>query len=271
MEWHRLAAAMIALVCLALAPGLALAEDPPPEEEDGWNGSVSAGVALVLSTKDSFGGNFQANATRNWEHHRFNAEGKGVLTIIKEKNDDNETKTRKTANAQSLSGEYRWIPWTRFYMFNNHLFARDTIQRTRFLYSTSVGPGYRLWQKNKKTRYFDVQTGTGYLHQEFLRSNIKEEDDPIRRDDTRDLAIQTFSFDHSNVLGESVEIKHTGSFLLPYSDPGQFIATTELTASLPVVFNWAFRNTVGFRWENEPASGADEATFSYTAGLEYKF
>ncbi|MGH0034111.1 MAG: DUF481 domain-containing protein [Myxococcota bacterium] len=270
MKWYRLTATITALVCLALAPGLGLAEEQA-EEEPGWTGSISAGVAVTLATTDTFGGNVSANATRDWEHHRVAVEGQGQLAVTKQKNDDNETKTRKNANAQSIKGEYRWKPLERFYMYNNHVFARDTIQRTRFLYSTSVGPGYRFWQADPKKRYFDAQTGTGYLHQEFLRSDIKDEDSPIRRDDTRDLAIHTFSFEHANVVGESIDILHKGSFVLPYADPGQFIATTEFSASLPLVFNWAFRNTFGFRWENEPASDADEATFTYTAGLEYKF
>jgi hypothetical protein len=271
MRWLHLVAAMAAFLGLALAPGFARAEEEKPAEDVGWNGSISAGVALVLATTDTFGGNVQANAKKNWENQRLSIEGKGNLTINKEKNDSNETKTRKTANSQTLAGEYRYIPWTRFYLFNNHIFSRDTIQRSRFLYSTSVGPGYRFWQKDKEKRYFDAQTGTGFLHQEFLKSDIKDEEVPTRRDDARNLAIQTFAFEHANVIAEKIDILHKGSMLLPYSEPKQFIVSTELSASLPVVYGWALRNTIGFRWENEPASDADEATFTYTAGLEYKF
>ncbi len=243
------------------------------EEDPGWTGSISAGVALQASATDTFGGNIQANATREWPKHRLAFEGRGNLAITKQKNDDNETKTRKNTNNQSLVGEYRYRFTDRLFAFNRHTFARDTIQRTRFAYLTNAGPGYRFWEDKSKPvkRHFDAQTGPGFLHQQFLRSDIKDEDVETRRDDARNRITWAASFEHANVVGDYLEILHTGSMILPLSQPNSFIVLSELAASAPIVWGWAIRNTFGFRWENDPASDADEATFIYTAGLEYKF
>jgi len=269
MNGLRATAATVALVCLALPLAFSASAEEDATEPH-WTGSISAGVAITASATDTYGGNLQANATRDWDKHRLSFEGKGTVSATKEKNDNNETKVTKTANAQSLFGEYRYKFTPRLFGYNDQRFFRDTIQRIRFAYLTSAGPGYRFWEGGEK-RYFDAKTGMGYLHQEFLRSDLDDESKPIRRDDTRDLLTWSASFEHANVVFDSIEIKHTGGVIVPVADANQFIATTELSASLPIVMGWAFRNTVGFRWENDPASEADEATINYTAGLEYKF
>ena len=233
-----------------------------PDKKLGWNGSIGLGIAWTEGTTDSFNGNGTIQLERNWERDRFRTE---LLALYGEADSDTNT------NRQELSAEYRHYFLKRLYGFASGGFGRDTVQRVRWRALANAGPGYRWWEgESGEKRHFDTEFGVGYLHQEFLRSS-SDTGNLQRREDARDDPLLRFAFEHANVLGEALEIVHTGSFLLPPTSEDEFIVRSQLIASVPIAWGWAFRNTFFVEYQNEPPPEADETTFTYSAGLEYKF
>jgi len=259
----KLPATMLALLLsLACLPLSAAAEDEPKKVETGWSGSAALGITLTSGTTDSFGGSVDLLAKRLWERQRLRFEGIGVLNIA-----DGE----RTANNQSLSAEYRHNVDTYWFVFTGHEVGRDTVQLIKWRYFGQAGPGVRLWEVDPKERYFDTKLGIGYLHTEFLR---EIDGDPATDDEAendRDQVTGTVSFEHANRIGELLDLLHTGEILVPFNAPDEFLARTKITASLPILSGWNFRNSLAVEYQNEPAAEADNTNLTYTAGLEYKF
>lgn len=244
---------LIVVLAVALAPLAATAEEEV--DDGGWSGSIAAGVAITQGTTDSYGANLEAKAGYAWERDSLDLTANGIYT-----RSDGDT----TANNQSVRGEYRHDFTDRFFAFSRHQFGRDTVQLIKWRYITAMGPGYRWW-KAGKTKYFDTRLGLGYIHQEYLR------DPPDSREATRDDVTGDFSYEYSNLLYETIEFVNTAGILVPLEHADEFIFATEVTASVPIVLGWAFRNAFGLEYQNEPASGSDSTNIRYTMGLEYKF
>jgi putative salt-induced outer membrane protein YdiY len=249
-QWLFVASTLVIALSSSTA---AFAQDEEPAK--GWDGSIAAGIALTQGTTDSFGGNLEAKAGYKWERDSlaFNATG------IYSKSDGD-----ITANNQQVGGEYRHNFTDRFFGFNNHSFGRDTVQLIQWRYVTVAGPGYRWWQGGE-AKHFDTKGGIGYFHQEYLR------DPPAAREDTRDDVTGNFSYEYSNLLFDTIEFLHTAGILVPLQHEDEFIVTTAVTASVPIALGWAFRNSFGLEYQNEPAADADDTNIRYTMGLEYKF
>lgn len=241
---------------IALSSSAVHAEDE--EGNEGWNGSIAAGIALTQGTTDSFGGNLDATAGYKWERDSLAFKANGIYT----KSDGD-----ITANNQSVNGEYRHDFTERFFGFNTHEFGRDTVQRIQWRYIAVAGPGYRWWVAGDK-KYFDTKAGIGYIHQEYLRDVST---DPATREKTRDDVTGNFGYEYSNLLFDTIEFLHTAGILVPLENEDEFIVNTEVVASVPIVLGWAFRNAFALEYQNEPAGDTDDTNISYTMGLEYKF
>jgi putative salt-induced outer membrane protein YdiY len=227
-------------------------------EADGkkWTGSVNFGATLTTGTTDSFSGNAQADAERAWESDTL----KFGLDAIYGRADGEDN-----ANNQAVTTNWRHDFTERLFSYAEVELGRDTIQLIQWQLITSAGPGWRAWQAGEK-RYLDLEVGVGYRHQEFLdpgRPNTKEPN--------RNEVLTRAAFEHTNMIGESFEIKWTGEFLLPGNDTKAFFARSELMGSVPLVAGWFFRTSFGVEYQNEPAEGAEEVNTTLATGLEYRF
>jgi putative salt-induced outer membrane protein len=246
--------AILACVCVLAAGGGAAAESGEDTGGDeGWTGGISLGASLTTGETDSFAGNAQAKTQRELDGDRF----RFGLEAFYGKSDG-----EVDANAQKATGSHRrWLgaegsrTW---YWDTGAEIGRDTIQDINWRALANTGPGRRLWQAGEK-RYFDLEAGLGYRHEEYRGDT-----------DTRDDVNARVASEYSEKLG-SLEILHTLELLEPMNDPKGFLGRTDLKLSLPIIGSWKFSLRVNLEYQNDPADDAEKVNTKSSVGLEYAF
>jgi len=159
----------ILLIALAASPALsAQADDEEPEKV--WSGSVALSGGHSSGTRNSYNGRLQADVQRDWERDRVRL---GVDALYGKSDGDTDT------DAQRAFGDYRHNFTHRFFGYWNAEVGRDSVEEIKVRVSTTVGPGYRLWEQDDKS-YLDGEIGVGYLHESFYDETDSRDNATLR-------------------------------------------------------------------------------------------
>jgi putative salt-induced outer membrane protein YdiY len=239
----------LGLVLVAAPAASEDAADPPADPPKKWEASIALGGSLRSGDENRYSGNADGMLKRLWDADTLTWTAFGDYG--------------KTGGDRDVEDFGTGLDWRhafngRFFWLSTVSADHDAVQGRNLRLQASTGPGYRLWRASED-RYFDVSTGLGYRHEEFRR------DEP-----DNDLFDWRVGYEYKDKIGEIVEILHKTNVFTPLNDIENFLAQSELTLSVPLVYGIHFRNSARYEYVNEPADDKENSNFWLTIGLEYR-
>ena len=241
----------ILLIALAAFPALSTQADAE-EEVKVWSGAVALSGGHSSGTKNSYNGRLQVDVQRDWERDRV----RFGIDALYGKSDGN-----TDVDAQRAFGDYRHNFTKRFFGYWNAEVGRDSVEQIKVRASSTVGPGYRIWEQDAKS-YLDGEIGVGYLHESFYDET-----------NTRNNAMIRAAYEYKDTVGpkQVLELFHSTEFLLPVTEVEAFLVRSDVGLAVPLVLELKLALSFDVEYQNEPAASAEKWSTKSTFGVRYEF
>jgi putative salt-induced outer membrane protein YdiY len=222
------------------------------EEEKHWSGAVALSGGHYSGTRNSYNGRLQVDVKRDAERDRVRL----GIDALYGKSDGN-----TDVDAQRAFGDYRHNFTHRFFGYWNAEVGRDSVEEIRVRFSSTVGPGYRIWEQDDKS-YLDGEIGIGYMHESFNDET-----------DTRNNATLRAAYEYKDTMGpkQVLEVFHTTEFLLPVTEVEAFLVRSDVGLAVPLVLELKLALSFNVEYQNEPAASAEKWSTYSTFGVRYEF
>lgn len=241
--------ALAALLLLASAPAPGWCQAATPAPTPAWEGRFALGGSVRGGDQSRYAGNADLNLKRSWS--RDSLAFRALADYGKTGGDrDSENYGAKLSWRRDVRERFFWHASTGI--------DADAVQGRNVRVTADTGPGYRLWEAAEK-RFFDVQSGLGYRHEQFRRGEPEN-----------NLVDLRAGYEYQDLIGEVLELVHKTDVFAPMNDFENFLAKAEITLSVPLVGGLHFRNHARYEYVNEPAGGRESSNFWLTIGLEYR-
>lgn len=246
-DWRRGVIVLVALASWAF-PSAGLAEEEE-EETPKWEARAAAGFALRGGDTNQFSLSGDTRVRRNFTDDSLTFRGLADWG-----------KTGGTVDSENYGGFLDWRHdfTSRFFWLSTTGVSADPVQDRNIRIQASSGPGYRLWQESDK-EFFDVSSGVGYRHEQFRKGK-----------DDNNFVDLVGGYDYHDMIGEALEVVHTTRLAMPANETKSWLATSELTLSIPLVGSIHFRNNARYEYVNDPADDSKKSNYWLTIGLEYR-
>jgi putative salt-induced outer membrane protein len=137
--------------CLFVPGGFASADDPKPDENPGWVGSIGAGLALTSGNSDTKTFNLGGSATSDTKKRNILK----IDGLFLKTSSEGET----TVNRATLGFRDEYGLGKHAFAFGEVRYLHDEFKDIKYLISPLVGAGYRVIDKEKAVLSFDGAIG----------------------------------------------------------------------------------------------------------------
>ena len=223
--------------------------------KEDWTGSIVAGAMFAR------GNTFQDNANVSFDLTRRTEQDRWIFTggynFGRQRDPDDGSKTTTTDNWYA-TGEYDYFLTERFFLFGNLRYEHDRIADLDIRLVPSVGIGYQ-WIDTADTK-LDTRIGPAYVYEKFDDGDTSESFS----------AVLAYHF-KKNLYGEKVSLFHDLEYYPSLEDLGDFLVVTDLGLRASLTARMFAEYKLEYRYDAEPAEGADKNDLRHLVGVGWKF
>ena len=223
-----------------------------PQEK--WTGSIVAGALITRGNSDTDNVNISIDAVRRREGDRMTASA-GYLYGRQEDPGTGDDST--TVDNWFLLGKYDYFLNEKLYLYGLGRIERDRIADLDLRVSPSVGVGYQ-WIERPDFN-FSTEAGLGWVYEDFETG------------DSEDHFAARFAYHVDKQLNDKVSVFHNFEYLPSLEDISDFNLNTDAGIKASMTDRMFTQFKIEWKYDSEPAPGAEENDLRYILGVGWQF
>jgi putative salt-induced outer membrane protein YdiY len=219
-----------------------------------WTGSITAGATFSRGNTDTDQYHLGFDALRRYTDDRITT--KGEYNLGDQKNQGDATRTTSTDNWY-VQGQFDHFVSKKFYEYGNLKFEHDRIAQLYLRTSPGVGMGYQ-WIETPAAN-FSTEGGLGYTDAKYDGG----------MEDTYINARLAYHYDRQ--LTSNTKFVHNLEYLPSMEDVKKFNIDSDAGIRVALTEQFFTEFKVEWKYDSQPASGAQQNDYRYILSLGWRF
>jgi len=219
-----------------------------------WTGSIVAGALITRGNSETDNVNVSIDAQRRREDDRITASA-GYLYGKQEDPDTGDDTT--TVDNWFLLGKYDYFLSKKTYLYGLGRIERDRIADLDLRVSPSAGVGYQ-WVERPDLN-FSTEAGLGWVYEDFETG------------DSEDHFAARFAYHVDKQLNDKVSVFHNLEYLPSVEDIEDFNLNADVGIKASMTERMFTQFKIEWKYDAEPAPGAEKNDVRYILGVGWEF
>jgi len=225
--------------------------NPPPVK---WTGSIQAGALITRGNSKTDNVSVGFDAMRRAEKDRITASG---LYLYGRQEDPNTGDDSTTTDNWYLTGKYDYFLTEKLYWFSALRVERDRIAALDIRITPSTGLGYQWIESDDMN--FNTEAGLAWVYEDFENA------------ESNDYFAARAAYHFDKKINDKVDFIHNLEFIPSLEDISEFNLNTDAGLRVALTEKMFSEFKIEWRYDSEPAPGADKNDLRYIVGIGWQF
>jgi putative salt-induced outer membrane protein YdiY len=222
--------------------------------QENWTGSIVAGALITRGNSNTDNVNVSIDAVRRREDDRMTA---SAAYLYGKQEDPSTGDDSTTVDNWFLLGKYDYFLSEKTYLYALGRVERDRIANLDLRVSPSVGVGYQ-WIERPDFN-FSTEAGVGWVYEDYETG------------DSEDHFAGRLAYHVDKKLNDKVSVFHNLEYLPSLEDIEDFNLNTDLGIKASMTERMFTQFKVEWKYDAEPAPGAEKNDLRYILGVGWDF
>lgn len=224
--------------------------NPPPVK---WTGSVSAGALITSGNSNTSNVSAAYDAVRRTDQDRISSAGQYLYGRQEDSNGNDNT----TTDNWFITGKYDYFLSEKVYWFTALRVERDRIADLDLRVTPSTGLGYQ-WVESDEMNFF-TEAGLAWVYEDYSNAG------------SNDYFAARLAYHFDKKINDKVDFIHNLEYVPSLENINEFNLNTD--AGIRVAMTEKLFTDFKFEWryDSEPAPGADKNDFRYIIAVGWQF
>jgi putative salt-induced outer membrane protein YdiY len=228
--------------------------NPPPPEAPKWTGSVKAGAIVTRGNSETENLNFNLDASRRSEKHRFTT---SAGYFFGRQRDPNTGDSSTTTDNWFALGKYDYFFTEKFYGYGRTRVEQDRIAELALRVMPGIGVGYQ-WVDRADFK-FSTEAGVDWIWEEY------------ENDGTNEHFAARLAYHVEKRLNTNLTLFHNFEYLPSLSEVSDFNINADAGIRNTLWKNLFAELKAEWRYDSTPAPGAKDSDWRYLVSLGWDF
>lgn len=225
--------------------------NPPPVK---WTGSVSAGALITSGNSNTSNVSAAYDAVRRTEKDRISSAGQ---YLYGRQEDTNTGKDDTTTDNWYIAGKYDYFLNEKLYWFSNLRVERDRIADLDIRITPSTGLGYQ-WIESDPMNFY-TEAGLAWVYEDYTNA------------DSNDYFAARLAYHFDRKINDKVSFIHNLEYVPSLEEIQEFNLNTDAGVRVGMTEKLFTDFKFEWRYDSEPAPGADKNDFRYIIAVGWQF